>query len=116
TGERHDDPGGVQAAARPDPLVRLMETTTGVEALQEALQADRRWRAPSQAAPATIAIDGVPGAKLAPHPWARMLTALGRPVPAEPLAAVTPAEFYYLRAASVSVLLRVLDHADAWAS
>ena len=62
----------------------------------------------------TIALPTVKGPELARHPWTEMLAKLGASAPAEPLALAAPAEFYYARAASLPVLLRLLDQVDAW--
>ncbi|HEY3801961.1 MAG TPA: hypothetical protein VGL61_05110 [Kofleriaceae bacterium] len=99
-----------------DSLARLMETTTGIDALQEALQADRELFATVRTAKPSIAIETIHGPALSPHPWAAMRAALGRAAPAEPLATETPAEFYYARFATPSALFHILDHADGWAS
>jgi len=103
------------AAPDPDRLASLMATTTGLDALQEALQSDRGLFRAIQNARPTIELATLHGPALSPHPWGEMIRALGRAAPAEPLAAATPAEFYYARFASVSGLFRVLDQADAWA-
>ncbi len=93
-----------------------MDTTTGALSIQEALQMDR---------PLLLSLGhekpAVPLAKLAPprsaaHPWSDLLGSLGKPVPAEPLAASVPAEFYYLRAADLDVFFKLSDQVDAWAT
>jgi hypothetical protein len=100
----------------PDPLAHLMELTTGVDALQQALQSDRGLLLAARKTKPSIDIATLPGPALSSHPWAQMAKALGKPVPAEALAAATPAEFYYLRFASLPALFRVLDEVEAWAS
>jgi hypothetical protein len=104
------------AARDPDQLARLMETTTGIDALQEALQADRGLLVGARQDKRSVEIAALHGPGLSSHPWAEMQKALGRPAPPEALAAATPAEFYYVRFARLSALFRVLDQADAWAS
>jgi hypothetical protein len=53
---------------------------------------------------------------LAAHPFEAMIAALPDPKAGtpEPLASVTPAEFWYVRFDDIRVMLRVLDEADAW--
>jgi hypothetical protein len=112
-----DAPDRTAPVARdPEQLARLMELTTGIDALQEALQSDRGLLSGIQQARPTIEIGTLHGPALATHPWAAMQQALGRAAPAEALAAAVPAEFYYLRFASLAALFRVLDQADAWAT
>ena len=48
-----------------------------------------------------------------PHPWAAMMAALGRPVPPEPLAAATPAAFYYVRFRNISHLIQLRERLEA---
>lgn len=101
---------------RPDPtsLRNLMDTTTGLTSLREALQTDRPLRTRFAGEAASLPIAALAGPRLAQHPWQKMLAALGRAAPDEPLARAAPARFYYLRFASLSHLFRVLDEADAW--
>jgi hypothetical protein len=93
-------------------LARLMETTTGVTSLQETLQTDR-WLAAATDEPASVALADVKPPPLPAHPFAAMLAALGKPVPAEPLAAATPADFYFVRFKSLAHLFRLRDELDA---
>jgi hypothetical protein len=97
-----------------DELATLMETTTGAIAIQEALQHDRSLFLTSTRQPASVLLSSLSGPKLARQPWSEMLKRLGTPVPPEPLAAAAPADFYYVRASGITVLLRLLDQIDAW--
>ncbi|MBZ5708203.1 hypothetical protein [Nannocystis pusilla] len=101
--------------ARTD-LTQLMDTTTGVLSMQEALQHDRGLRLPRAEGPRAVAIADCKPPPLAAHPFAAMQAALPNPGggAAEPLAAATPAEFWYARVDDVRLLLRLLDEADAW--
>jgi hypothetical protein len=99
---------------RGDELAMLMETTTGVTSIQETLQHDRGLFIAASKQKASVPIASVAGPKLAPHPFREMLAELGKPVPAEPLAAVAPAEFYYVRFDGMTSLFRLIDEADAW--
>ncbi|WAS94643.1 hypothetical protein [Nannocystis punicea] len=101
--------------ARTD-LSQLMDTTTGVLSMQEALQHDRGLRLSREEGPRTVALASLKPPPLAAHPFAAMQAALpdanaGTP---EPLAAATPAEFWYARVDDVRLLLRLLDEADTW--
>lgn len=97
-------------------LRQLMDTTTGVLSMQEALQHDRGLRLARQEGPPTVAIADCKPPPLAAHPFAAMQAALPNPNggAAEPLAAAAPAEFWYARVDDVRLLLRLLDEADTW--
>ncbi|MDC0669697.1 hypothetical protein [Nannocystis radixulma] len=97
-------------------LTQLMDTTTGVLSMQEALQHDRGLRLPRAEGPRTVAIADCKPPPLAAHPFAAMQAALPNPGggTVEALAAVTPAEFWYARVDDVRLLLRLLDEADTW--
>jgi hypothetical protein len=101
------------AGRRTDDLATLMETTTGATAIQEALQADRTLFLTSAREPATLPLASLKAPALARHPWAEMMH-LGAAVPDEPLAALAPADFYFVRVTGVSALLRLLDQVDSW--
>lgn len=94
-------------------LADLMETTTGTTAVQEALQQNRTLFLQIAKEKASVPIDRLKLPPIARHPWARMLARVGAP-PAEPLATMAPAEFYYVRAASLPSLFALLDQVDAW--
>ncbi len=94
-------------------LAGLMATSTGVLAVQEALQHDRElFRTATE--PQTIAIAQVVPPKLAAHPWDKMTKRLAIAPPAERLAEAVPAEFYYVRATTFDAFEKLLDQVDAW--
>ena len=103
---------------RPDPssLVGLMDSTTGLTSVHEALQIDRRLRTRFASETPSVALASLEAPAIAKHPWKEMNAALGRSVPDEPLAHAAPARFYYLRFASLAHLFRLLDEADTWIS
>jgi hypothetical protein len=119
-------PGAKQAAPAPrarvapsrpparDELAELMETTTGATAVQEALQQNRALFLQASKEAATIPLDGLKGPPLAHHPWQKMVAALHAAAPPERLAADAPADFYYVRAADLTALFRLIDQIDAW--
>ena len=97
-------------------LERLMDTTTGLTSIEEAIQADRPlWLDGARTKP-TISISTVKPPPLASHPFVAMLNALHKAVPEEKLASATPAEFYYARANDLNVLFKIVDQLDAWAT
>lgn len=97
-------------------LAQLMHTTTAATSMQEALQHDRGLRLGFETGPATVPIADLKPPGLAAHPFKEMMAALPDPKAGtpEPLAKVTPAEFWYVRFDDIRVMLRVLDEADAW--
>jgi hypothetical protein len=105
----------VRAPAPSSDLAELMETTTGATAVQEALQQNRPLFLRAAGEKATVPIALLKPPSLSPHPWNAMLARVGKP-PGEPLASSAPADFYYLRAADLSSLFRLLDQVDAWAT
>lgn len=97
-------------------LTELMDTTTGAMSIQEALQMDRPLLLRASRERPSVPIGKLAGPKSAPHPWEELSRALGKAAPAEPLAALVPAEFYYLRATDLDVLFQLSDQLDAWAT
>lgn len=97
-------------------LSELMHTTTAATSMQEALQHDRGLRLRSKPGPATVPLAELQGPALEEHPWAEMTAALANPKggTAEPLARVSPADFWYVRFDDIRVFLKVLDEADTW--
>jgi len=93
-----------------------MHTTTAATSMQEALQHDRGLRLVSVDDPPTVAMSELEPPALEEHPWAEMIAALpdASAAVAEPLAAATPAEFWYVRFDDIRTMLKVLDEADAW--
>jgi hypothetical protein len=106
--------GGRVMPPRRDPseLARLMDTTTGMTSLQETLQTDRALLAGGDE-PATVPLSELKPPSFKGHPWGAMIAALARPIPSEPLAAATPAAFYYLRFRTITHLIRLREELDA---
>ncbi len=100
----------------PADLARLMSATADATSLQEMLQQDRRLAALTADESAPIPIEKLAGPTLVARPWRELLAGLARPVPTEPLADATPADFYYARFAGLSQLYRLLDGLDGWLS
>src|SRR5690606_36575194 len=78
----------------------LMRFSTGYDSVEAALVTERKLRAPVAPSAATVPMSALKGPELLRHEWARMLGAVSGVTPAEPLAAMVPAEFYYARARS----------------
>jgi hypothetical protein len=95
-----------------DDLGRLMETTTGATAVQEALQQERTLFVGAAKETKTVPLSSLTPPTLAHHPWKDMIAKLGGTVPAEPLAANAPADFYYARSKDLPTLFRLLDAID----
>ena len=94
-------------------LGEMMDTTTGLHSLDEALQTRRRvWSRSSEKA--DIPIKTVAAPRVVAHPWRAMLAGLKTAVPSEKLAEAVPAEFSYLRARRIDTFLRLLDQIDTW--
>lgn len=118
-------PGGAQSMAssgaetrptRRTELAQLMDTTTGMMSMQEALQYDRGLRLDRDQAQRSIAVETLSLPPLEAHPFAAMQAMLPAPnvgTP-EPMTAAVPAEFWYARVDDIRLLLRLLDEADAW--
>lgn len=107
---------GMERPQRRSELTQLMDTTTGMLSVQEALQHDRGLRLSDSAGAPDIEISTLAPPALQGHPFAEMRAALPQPdggTP-EPLAAAVPAEFWYARVDDLRLLLRLLDEADAW--
>lgn len=106
----------VQRGDRRTDLSQLMDTTTGVMSMQEALQHDRGLRLGGGDEKRTIAVTELVLPPLDAHPFAKMQATLPDPGAGapEPLAAAVPAEFWYTRVDDIRLLLRLLDEADAW--
>lgn len=97
-----------------DDFARLMETTTGMASIQEALQHDRGLFITAGREKPSVPIEKLSPPKLAAHPFKEMQTALRAPTPAEPMASAAPAEFYYIRFNDLPTFFRVVDELDAW--
>ncbi len=101
-------------------LTRLMDTTSGVLSMQEALQHDRGLRITGDwAQKPSIDVSTITGPTLDAHPFDAMRAQLpGAPTldlnSVEPLARAAPADFWYARFADIRLMLRLLDEADTW--
>ena len=102
------------ARRREGDLVELMDTATGRLSIQEALERDRPLFLEASRKKATIAIGALTPPALTPHPWSELFTALHTSAPEEPFARATPAEFYYVRARTLTALLDVTDAVEEW--
>lgn len=92
----------------------LMRMMSGYDSVEAALRAKDGLRV-TEPKLSTIAISELKGPELPAHPWKKMLE--GLPAAAgtnEPLAAVVPADFYYVRAQSYDALQAMVDEADTW--
>ncbi len=105
-------PAGPRRA--PGDLARLMSTTADATSLQQMLQQDRRLAAYTAGETAAIPIDKLAGPTFFARPWQDLFTGLATPVPVEPLADATPADFYFVRFAGLPHLYRLLDGVDGW--
>ncbi|MGB1015490.1 MAG: hypothetical protein ACPG4T_15240, partial [Nannocystaceae bacterium] len=100
-------------------LTRLMDTTSGILSMQEALQHDRGLRVLGTPQPSTIDIKTMTGPVLDAHPFDAMRAELpGAPTldvaKLEPLTRAAPADFWFARFTDIRVMLRLLDEADTW--
>ncbi|MEM1030092.1 MAG: hypothetical protein AAGN82_07065 [Myxococcota bacterium] len=112
-GYRYDDgllagPRGVQH------WHELMGVTTGMDSVRAALQTHTQLRSEIDRFKPETPLLELTAPALRRHPWKAMLGLLGKPVPAEPLARATPADFFYVRAEDVGALMHVLDELEAW--
>lgn len=111
-----DAVGGFGGRSPRTDLSQLMDTTTGVMSMQEALQHDRGLRLDRSKEAQTIPVAELAGPPLDAHPFAAMQATLPKPdggTP-EPMASAVPADFWYARFDDIRLMLRVLDEADAW--
>ncbi|HTU22355.1 MAG TPA: hypothetical protein VMG10_30225 [Gemmataceae bacterium] len=92
---------------------QLYEMTTGAAALTESLALARlRGVSANNGGERSISINEVPGINVAEHPWKKMIGEQ-RPDP-EPLAALTPHDFYYVSFRGIGSLLDLGDLIDQW--
>ncbi len=108
---------GAQTERNRTDLSKLMDTTTGVLSMQEALQHDRGLRLGlGDQEKRTIPVKDLRVPPLDAHPFEAMQAKLPNPSGGtpEPLAAAVPAEFWYARVDDIRLLLRLLDEADTW--
>lgn len=90
----------------------LMRFSTGYDSVEAALVTEQKLRAPVARAAATVQLASLRGPELLRHEWARMLGAVAGVTPAEPLAAMVPAEFYYARARSFEAFQTLVDQVE----
>jgi hypothetical protein len=109
-----------QPARRPTPadplspsdLARIMGNTIGLGFPFDRSNTPRsRFEATARETP-TIAVEELAAPQAARPPWSEMLRALSATPPSEPLAAATPADFYFVRADTWKLLLGALDAVD----
>ena len=114
--DRSGADGGFDRRSPRTDLTQLMDTTTGVMSMQEALQHDRGLRLRGDGSERTVPISELQMPPLDAHPFAAMQAKLPDPNAGtiEPLAAAVPAEFWYARFDDIRLMLRVMDEADAW--
>jgi len=107
---------GLTPPTRRTDLSQLMDTTTGVMSMQEALQHDRGLRLDRGDDKQTLAVGELSLPPLDAHPFAAMQAKLPDPAAGapEPLASAVPAEFWYTRVDDIRLMLRLMDEADAW--
>lgn len=92
----------------------LMELFSGERSVEAALQTRSQLRSEVDKFRPSISISELRPPAVVRHPWKEMLKILGSTVPAEPLANVVPADFYYVRANNIGALLELIDEVDAW--
>jgi len=114
--DRSADSGGFDRRGPRTDLTQLMDTTTGVMSMQEALQHDRGLRVGVDVGKRDVPVAELQPPPLDAHPFAAMQAKLATPDAGapEPLAAAVPAEFWYARFDDIRLMLRVMDEADAW--
>ena len=95
-------------------LVELMGTTTGRSAVESALARQRELGSVLAREKRSVPLAKVQPPAIPRADYRAMLAALGTPVPDEPMAAQVPADFYYVRANHLTVLLDVLDLIESW--
>lgn len=107
---------GVQPSADQgaDELLALMDTTTGRHSIEQALQRNHGLALDVPAEKQAIDVKTVKPPELGRHPWDDLLRALGTRPTVEPLAAATPADFYFARARDTGALLDLLDVVEDW--
>ncbi|HEX6274986.1 MAG TPA: hypothetical protein VFZ53_18215 [Polyangiaceae bacterium] len=105
---------------RPEPvqpsseLYRLMDTTTGRQQIQQAIQRDRTLALDVAREPRKLPLSAARAPELPRADYAAMLTAVGRTPPVEPLAIAAPADFWYLRSKSFAAFLDLLDLGESF--
>ena len=92
-------------------LSRLMDTTTGRVSVERALERDRALFIAARRQKPSIPLEKLAPPRLSQHAWGDMSARLGAP-PDEPLAHLTPAEFYFVRAKDFGKLMELVDLVD----
>ena len=95
-------------------LYQLMETTTGRSAVQQALQHGNTLAVQLAREPKKLPLSAATPPALPRADYAAMLAALGGTPPVERLAAVAPADFWFLRAKTFSAFLDLLELSESW--
>ncbi len=111
---REDERGG--ELRRSHGLAELMGTVSGAASIQESLQLDRGLRLRRETRRRELKLSSLKPPALAPLPFHEMQAALPKgstPNP-EPLAELTPADFWYLRFRDVRVMLESLEELEDW--
>ncbi len=99
-----------------DSLLETMSVFSGSSSLAQALHIVARWPEGDDTKRPLVPITNLTPPALRDHRFRELLGALGHPVPEEPLAKYVPAEFWYLRAKSLSSAFELADAFDGWAS
>lgn len=95
----------------------LMRLASGYDSVEGALHANATLRLSADPQGRKVPLSRLTPPRVEAHPWAQMTAALGgKAPPEEALALATPAEFYFVRAASFDGLQRLLDELDDWVS
>lgn len=95
-------------------LSELMDTMTGRLSIQEALERDRALYLEASRKKANVAIATLKPPALSAHPWAELYRALHVNAVEEPFARATPAEFWFVRARTLTALFDVTDAVEDW--
>jgi hypothetical protein len=113
-GAKPGTPAASPAYRNEGELVDLMDTMTGRLSIQEALQRDKRLFLEAARKKQEFPVSVLKPPALSPHPWAELFRALRASAPEEPFAAATPAEFYFVRARTLTSLFDLVDAAEDW--
>lgn len=107
--QRLVSPGRAPMAATEYQLRELLEWLTPVDAVNDALEANRQMFASTKETP-SVSLDTLKLPDIESHPWKKMTEALAVSKPAtEPLAEHVPADFYYVRFSSLPKLLDTFE-------
>jgi hypothetical protein len=98
---------------------QLVSSVTGYSSLEASLQADRTLAVSFDSKRANVPMTSLRAPQGEIYPWQRMLSQLPASDRAdlplrEPLARVTPADFYFVRAADFAALESLAEEADNW--